>query len=177
MHDSVLCSDVYCSDEIQGCVSKMKGLNFNGIGGRCGPISMRSLVHHARFVFPLLLKCLLNGRRDRVLTVFVTFSPICFPPFAQMFVKRKEGSGSYDFPLHIHFLTWAQMFAMFLYPLTVPNLLLYSYMCILIVFSPYRTLCVLRHGIVLCLLVSVILNGLYQYGSGPSPFLPEVPDF
>ena len=25
---SVLCSDVYCSDEIQGCVSRTKGLNF-----------------------------------------------------------------------------------------------------------------------------------------------------
>ena len=28
----------------------MKGLNFNGIGERCGPISMRSLVHHASAV-------------------------------------------------------------------------------------------------------------------------------
>ena len=44
MHESVLCSDVYCSDEIQGCVSRMRGLNFNGIGERCGPICMRSLV-------------------------------------------------------------------------------------------------------------------------------------
>ena len=32
MHDSVLCSDVYCSDEIQRCVSRLKGLNFNGMG-------------------------------------------------------------------------------------------------------------------------------------------------
>ena len=44
-------SDVYCSDEILGCVSRMKGLNVNGIGKRCGPISMRSLVQHAAFKF------------------------------------------------------------------------------------------------------------------------------
>ena len=47
-----------------------------------------------RFVFPLLLKCLLNGRRDRGSYGFpLHIHRFVFPPFAQMFVKRKEGSG------------------------------------------------------------------------------------